>query len=119
MGIIECCYHKPDDGYRIYPITINDLNNIGKYLDPEKDQLHEDNVTVLDVLVKITHIGKYCLSLTKSIISKHAFNISFGYFDHKKKLTDVIPQVLLINLNREDTEVNSSKEFMKYLNSLK
>jgi hypothetical protein len=119
LGIIECGYHKPDDGYNICPLSITDLNNIGKFLDPSKDQLHENNLTLLDVLDKITGLGEYRGSLIKNVLSKHAFNIRIAFFDNTKKLTDIIPQVLLIELNREDYEVKPSKEFIKFLNSKK
>lgn len=119
LGIIECGYHKPDDGYSIYPLSITDLNNLGKYLDESKDQLHEDNMTLLDVLDKITGLGEYRGSLIKNVLSKHAFNIRIAYFDNTKKLTDIIPQVLLIKLKREDYEINPSKEFIKFLEAKK
>ena len=38
LGIIECGFHKPDDGYKIYRLTINDLNNLGKYLIEENSK---------------------------------------------------------------------------------
>ncbi|MDH5654621.1 MAG: hypothetical protein OEZ34_01845, partial [Spirochaetia bacterium] len=36
MGILENTYYKPDDGFRIHPLDINDLNNMGKFLDKNK-----------------------------------------------------------------------------------
>ncbi len=115
LGIIECAYHKPDDGYRIYPLTINDLNNIGKYLDSQFDQFNYENSMVLEILDRITQIGEYRGTLTKSVLAKHAFHIRLAYFDNTKKLVNVIPQVLLIDINREETEVNPSKEFIRFL----
>jgi hypothetical protein len=117
LGIIECGYYKPDDGYKIYRLTINDMNNLGKFLDPEKDQMDDENSVILHILDKIAKIGEYRHTITKSILSKHAFDIRHAYFDNTKKLVDVIPHVLLVNLKREDTEMNPSKEFINFIKS--
>jgi hypothetical protein len=119
VGIIENAFHKPDDGYKIYPLKLGDLNNLGKYLDQEKDQFNPENDLILQVLDRMAHIGEYEGSGIKNILSKHAFNIRIGYFDNTKKLTDVIPQVLLINLDRAYNEVKPSEPFRKFLQTKK
>lgn len=119
LGIIECSYHNPDDGYKIYRLSINDLNNIGKFLNEKKDQFQLENSLILEVLDRITKIGEYRRNLKKSLLSKHAFNIRLSYFDNRKNLLNIIPQVLLINIKREDMEINPSKEFIKFLDSKK
>jgi hypothetical protein len=115
LGIIECGFYKPDDGYKIYRLTITDLNNLGKYLKEEKDQDDYENKIVLEILDRISKLGEYKNYLHKSVLSKHAFNIRFGYFDHRRNLLDIIPQVLLVRINREQSEVNPSKEFIKFV----
>jgi len=119
LGIIECAYYKPDDGYKIYRLKIQDLNNVGKFLDSKKDQLEERNRALLDVLDKIAHIGEYGYNFIKNTLSKHAFNIRFGFFDNKKNLEDVVPQVLLIRIDRKEREVLPSKEYLNFFNSRK
>ena len=118
-GIIESAYHNADDGYKIHKLKIADLYNIGKYLDQKEDQLEENNRAILDILDRITKIGEFGFNINKNIISKQAFNIRMAYFDNTKKLTDVIPHVLLINLKREDREVNPSKNFINFLTGKK
>jgi hypothetical protein len=116
LGVLECGYFKPDDGYKIYRLSINDLNNLGKYLKEEKDQYDPENAMILEILDRISKIGEHRNYLNKSILSKHSFNIRFAYFDNRRKLLDTIPQVLLVRIDREETEVNPSKGFVKYLN---
>jgi hypothetical protein len=119
LGIIESAYYSPDDGYKIYPLKIADIDNLGKYLIQTKDQSFYTNRVILDVLDKISHLGEHNWTLLKSQLSKHAFRIRFGYFDNTKRLVDIIPQVLLIQLKREESEVKPSKEFIKFLESKK
>jgi hypothetical protein len=115
LGIIENAYYNPDDGYNIYKIKINDLDNLGKFLDKDKNQEYPENKMVLNILDKITQLGEYKEDLNKSVISKHSFNIRFAYFDHRKKLEDIIPQLLLVKIPREESEIKPSAEFIKYI----
>ena len=119
LGILECHYHNSDDGYKIHRLTINDLNNIGKYLDESKDQFQYENSLILEILDRIAKIGEYQKNINKIVLSKHAFNIRISYFDNRKKLLDVIPQVLLTKINRKDTETIPSKNFIKFIQTKK
>ncbi len=118
LGIIEYSYHKSDDGYRIYKLEITDLNNLGKFLNEDKDQYDEINAPLLNILDRITGLGEYQNDVRKSIIAKHAFHIRIAFFDHKKSLLDTIPQVLLVKIPREEREVKPSKLYMSYLNKM-
>ncbi len=112
LGIIEYSYHKPDDGFRIYPIGITDLHNLGKFLDATLDQMDPTNATVLEILDRITRLGEYDGGTEKITISKHAFNIRDSFFDNTKTLMDTIPKILLVRLNREEHEVAPSREYI-------
>ena len=118
IGIIQYAYYKPDDGFRIYSLEINDLNNLGKFLIQEEDQYYELNTLILDILDKIASIGEYEKGLSKSQLAKHAYQIRIAYFDNIRKLSDVIPQVLLVKLQREETEVKPSEEFIAFWDSI-
>lgn len=113
LGILQAAYYSADDGYKIYMLTIADLDNLGKFLDSEKDQFDEINKMVLEVLDRISRLGFYNWTHQKSILSKHAFDIRFGYFDNRKKLKDIIPEVLLIKIERR--EVSPSQKFIEFL----
>jgi len=115
LGILEYSYYQCDDGYRIYKLRINDLNNLGKYLDESKDQDDANNRLVLNILDRITQLGEYKQNIAKSIIAKHAFAIRIAFFDNRKKLLDVIPQVLLVEVKRELYEIKPPEKYQKYL----
>lgn len=118
LGIIEYCFYKPDEGYSIYPLDIVDLNNLGKFLDIDKDQFDYINESILEILNRITQLGEHSSELRKSVLSKHAFNIRIAYFDNTKSLTDIIPQVLLVRLKPEEREVKPSREFIAYMKKI-
>lgn len=114
LGIIEYSYYKPDDGYDIYAISITDLQNMGKFLNTERDQFDNINETLLEILDRIARLGEYHQTQHKLTISKQAFNIRDAYFDNTKQLTDTIPKVLMVRIMREDREVKPSPEFIDF-----
>lgn len=116
LGIIEYCYHNADDGYQIYRLKITDLNNIGKFLEEDKDQFDESNAILLNVLDRITRLGLSEGNLRKSVLSRHAFDIRIAYFDNRKQCIDIIPQLLMVRLNREEGETKPSGAFLSFLN---
>jgi hypothetical protein len=119
LGIIEYCYHSPDDGFQIYRLKITDLNNIGKFLDESKDQFDDSNSILLSVLDRITRMGAFGESQRKIVLSKHAFNIRIAFFDNQKQCVDVIPQLLMVRLRREDSETAPSRPFRGFLSNRK
>lgn len=112
LGIIEYCFHKPDDGFRIYQLGITDLHNLGKFLDATRDQMDRINTVVLEILDRVTQLGEYDGGTQKITISKHAFNIRDAFFDNTKTLMDTIPKILLVRLDREEHEIAPSREYI-------
>lgn len=112
LGIIEYSFHKPDDGFLVYPLGITDLHHLGKFLDTELDQMDRINATILEIFDRITKLGEYDGGMHKRAVSKHAFNIRDAFFDNTKALRDTIPEVLLIRLDREEHEVAPSREYV-------
>jgi hypothetical protein len=94
LGIIESAYFDPDDGYRIRKLSITDINALGKFLLQDNVQ----NRLILDILDRITHLGEYYGEQDKSVLSKHAFNVRFAYFDTTRELVDAIPHPLLVHV---------------------
>lgn len=119
MGIIELSFHAADEGLSFHPLDISDINNIGKHLNTEKDQFDPVNSVVLDILYWITHLGTYEAHLRKSVLAKHAYHVRMAFFDNTKRLTDVIPQVLLVRIDREQNEIKPQKEFIEFLENLR
>jgi len=115
LGIIEYCSHNADDGYRIYRLRIADLNNAGKFLDEARDQFEPSSAQLLGLLDRITRIGSFENSLRKSILARHAFEIRIAYSDSRKRCLDVIPQLLMIRLERQGERWMPSQAFQQFL----
>ncbi|HSV55604.1 MAG TPA: hypothetical protein VLH39_00665 [Magnetospirillaceae bacterium] len=98
LGIVQAAYYDPDDGYRIRRLSIMDVNALGKFLRKDESQDQPLNRMILDILDKIAHIGGYYGEPDKNVLSKHAFNIRYAYFDRTRELLDAIPEPLLVRV---------------------
>lgn len=98
LGIIESAYFDPDDGYRIRRLSITDINALGKFLLKNETQDNPQNRLLLEILDRMTHLGEYYGEQDKSVLSKHAFNVRFAYFDTTRELVDAIPHPLLVRV---------------------
>ncbi|MDC7218416.1 MAG: hypothetical protein PQJ59_00645 [Spirochaetales bacterium] len=114
LGIIEYSYYKPDDGYQIYNLDIQDLHNLGKFLIEERDQNEDINCTILHCLDRIALLGSTGGDQVKANLANHAYNIRDAYFDHTKTLADIIPGILLVRLKREEREVDPPKDYLDF-----
>jgi len=103
LGIIQNAFFDPDDGYKIHTLCIMDLNVLGKFLAKDKDQENPQNKLILEILDRITGLGRYYGDSEKNILAKHAFSVRFAYFDSTRNLNDAIPEPMLVKLpNRSD-----------------
>ncbi len=97
-GLLTVCYEIPDEGYRLYPLTVNDVNNLGKHLDKTKDQMDQLNRIVLSVLDRVAGLiepQKPLPSREIQDVALQANNIRGKFLDMTKKLNEAIPDVLL------------------------
>jgi len=97
LGVLQSVYSSPKDGYRIYPITIQDTNALGKHLDKEKGQDDPLNRAILEVLEKLSEL-EATDNTEMEEVAIHAAGIRNAFFDDKKKMEDVIPPVLLVTM---------------------
>lgn len=98
FGLLTICYRKPDEGYRIFPLTVNDVNNLGKHLDPEKDQrdaLNRAVLTMLDCISSLIEPQRPMPSDEIRDVALQANNIRGKFLDITKSLNEAIPDVLL------------------------
>ena len=121
LGVLQSVYSSPKDGYKIYPLTIANLNAMGKHLDKKKGQDDPLNRIILEILDKISELedsGKPDMEE----IAIHASNIRNAFFDNRKKMEDVIPPVLLVTVDgrqeiqprkREEMSVNRKRSQMQ------
>ena len=98
LGIIQNAYFDPDDGFRIRKLSIMDINALGKFLLKDQPQENAQNKLILEILDRITRLGEYYGEPDKSVLSKHAFNVRFAYFDRTREMVDAIPEPLLVRV---------------------
>ncbi len=98
-GLLTMCYKVPEEGYRIFPLTVSDVNNLGKHLDKSKDQMDPLNRAVLSMLDRIASLiepQKPMPSNEIKDVALQANNIRGKFLDMTKKLNEAIPDVLLV-----------------------
>jgi hypothetical protein len=96
LGVVQNAYKTSKDGYKIYPLRMSDVYNIGKHLDKERDQLDPRNRLVLEILYDIYFVGIDSDDRATKQIGIKANDIRMAFFDHTKRMLDAIPDVLLV-----------------------
>jgi len=96
LGVLQAAFSSPKDGYKIYAISINDVNNMGKHLNKETGQDDPINRCILDVLDRLGQLEGTSENPDMEQMSRQANAIRTFYFDKRKKMEDIIPQVLLV-----------------------
>lgn len=107
FGVLYRNYHSAKEGYGLYPLTTENLNSIGKYLDKEKKQSDSLNRFILDILGDIS--GYTSLNFEDDNIDKiaaHAVAIRNAFFDRTVTMEVAIPPELLIRENYIETDVS-------------
>jgi hypothetical protein len=107
-GLLTICYHLPEEGYRIYPPTVTDVNNLGKHLDKSKDQMDPLNrivLTTLDRIASLIEPQKPTPSDEVKDVALQANNIRGKFLDITKSLNESIPDVLLVRGDFESARV--------------
>lgn len=116
LGILQAAYNVPVDGYKIYSLTVSDLNALGKHLDEDAGQEDSLNRCILDILEKVAQLeGLDATNRDMEEVAIHANEIRNFFFDSTKHLNEVIPPVLLARMSYKDFEVPPRKtvEFTK------
>jgi hypothetical protein len=116
LGILQAAYNVPIDGYKIYPLSVSDLNALGKHLDEEAGQEDSLNRCILDILEKVAQLeGLDSTNRHMEEVAIHANEIRNFFFDTTKHLNEVIPPVLLARMSYKDFEVppRGTVEFTK------
>jgi hypothetical protein len=110
LGVLQATYNSPEDGYSIYPLTVSDVNALGKHLDESAGQEDSLNRVILDILEKVSDLeGLEDHTRDMEEVAIHANDIRNHFFDDKKKLDDVIPPVLMVRMELEKFEVPPRK----------
>lgn len=112
LGVLQNAYSSPKDGYKIYPLSIADVDNLGKHLEQEKGQDDPQNRCILDILEKIGMLEGLQLDDLMEGVARQAMKIRGNFFDNTKMLEDCIPQVLMVRGNYLDAEIPPNELFM-------
>lgn len=99
LGVLQNAYSSPKDGYKIYRLTIADVDNLGKHLEKDKGQNDPRNRCILDILDRIGSLEGIRVDENMEQVARQAHRIRGNFFDNTKMLEDCIPQVLLVRGN--------------------
>lgn len=113
LSIIRKTYRNSLEGYRVYDLTNEDLNNLGKHLNEEKDQQHPLNkmlLTILDNISELVDPAQQNVDPKVNAVSVHANNIRGKFLDMNKHLKEAIPDELLIKGDFAASELAPAEE---------
>ncbi|MCG8570420.1 MAG: hypothetical protein MJB14_09795 [Spirochaetes bacterium] len=111
-GLLTVGYKNPLEGWRIYSLTSNDVNNLGKHLDEEKNQMDPVNLqilTLLDNIASLVEPGKPVADERMNEVAQQANNIRGKFLDMTKHINEAIPDLLLKKGDYTKNEVAPEK----------
>lgn len=111
LGVLQNAYSSPRDGYRIYPLGVADVDNLGKHLGKENGQNEPRNRCILDILDRIASLEGLRWDGSMESVARQAMKIRSNFFDNTKTMEDVIPQVLLVRGDYLKDEVPPERVF--------
>ncbi len=95
LGVLQAAYSYAKDGNQIHLVSINDVNNLGKHLNKDSGQSDPVNRAILDILDRLSLLeGQGDEEIEE--LARQCNHIRTHFFDRRKKMEDVIPQVLLV-----------------------
>jgi hypothetical protein len=98
LGVLQSVYSSPNDGYRIYPLSIADVNALGKHLIKENGQDDPLNRAILEILAQLSELESSEIPDIEEV-AIHASSIRNAFFDNRREMDDVIPPVLLVTVD--------------------
>lgn len=110
FGILYRVYHSAKEGNALYPLTIEDVNAVGKFLDKGKPQTDPINRFILDILADIAEYRS--INNENPVVDKnssHATAVRNAFFDRKGSMTGVMPPEILVRGNYLATTVKPRK----------
>lgn len=111
LGVLQNTYSSPKDGYKIYPLSVADVDNLGKHLEKKKGQNDARNRCILDILDRIGHLEGLYWDESIEQVARQAHRIRSNFFDNTRLLEDCMPQVLLVQGDYSQDEVAPRRMF--------
>ena len=109
FGVLYTNYHRAREGFILYPITIENLNSLGKFLDKSKKQSDNVNRFILDILSDIAEYTTQDENDEVNKISAHAIAIRNAFYDRRLEMSGVMPEEILERKNYMETLINPRK----------
>ena len=94
LGVLRRSYSEPRAGFRLYPVRIADVNNLGKHLDEDKGQSYSQNRVLLDVLDDIGELQGSRLDDTVNKVARQAMKIQGFFLDSTRSLAGCLPHAI-------------------------
>lgn len=112
IGLLRRSYEQPRDGYRVYSLSVNDVNNLAKHLDENKGQADPLNQAILHLLDRFASMadpGSTPPSEKQMAdVATQSNNIRGKFLDMTKHLDESIPSDLLRRGDYRQNEVAPS-----------
>ncbi len=110
LGILKVSYENALEGYKLFPITPEDINHLGKQLDRTEGQGYPVNKAILHVLDSIAEmIGNLPIADKNiEVTANQANKIRGKFLDESKGLDEAIPVELLIKKDYTKSEIAPS-----------
>ena len=112
LGVLQAAFSSPKDGFKIYSVSINDVNNLGKHLNKELGQDDPNNRCILDILDRLGSLAGTSSEASIEQMARQSNSIRTFFFDKRKKMEDIIPQVLLVKSDYIAKEIPPDKVFV-------
>ena len=109
FGVLYMNFHRAKEGYALYPITIENLNSIGKFLDRSKKQSEGVNRFILDILTDIAEYTTQDETSEINKISAHAIAIRNAFYDKRLEMDSVLPEEILERKKYKESLINPRK----------
>jgi hypothetical protein len=105
FGIVFRNYHRAREGFWLYPLSIENLNSLGKFLDKSKGQNEGNNRFILDILADISEHTSQDENDEINRIASHSVAIRNAFFDRRRDLRSVLPEEILARSSYAETLV--------------
>lgn len=112
LGMLQNAYSSPKDGYKIYSLSIADVDNLGKHLEKDVGQDEPQNRCILDILEKFGSLEGLQWDDSMEGVARQAMTIRSNFFDNTKMLEDCIPQVLMVRGDYLEIEKSPNEIFV-------
>ena len=96
LSVLKQHYHNAPVGYRLYPLSVDEVNFIGKFLDKSKPQADKINRIILDIFSDLGELSsKDNIDHDIDRIGAQANRVRSAFLDKKSRLEEALPAGIL------------------------